>query len=160
LSAAHSGFPSRTRAAASADLDAIVGIEHASFLHAGERFGDRRVRYLIDSPRVIVRVAELDEKVSGWICGFAVTRSARPWGRIYALAVDPGARGNKIGRQLLTEMITTLRQHGAARIYLEVRPDNHPAVRLYEKCGFVPCRHMENYYGHGLPALRMIKNCN
>lgn len=102
MSAAHSGFPSRTRVAAIADLDAIVRIEHASFVHAGERFGDRRVRYLIESPRVSVCVAELNEKVSGWICGFAVTRSPRPWGRIYALAVDPSARGNKIGPQLLT----------------------------------------------------------
>jgi ribosomal protein S18 acetylase RimI-like enzyme len=158
LPAHHQVFSCHTRNAIAADLDAIARIEQVSFVHAGERFGERRVRYLIDSPRVIVRIAELDEKVSGWICGLAVARSPQPWGRIYALAVDPAARGKKIGPQLLGEMIELLRQQGAKSIFLEVRPDNHAAIRLYEKSGFVPWRELEHYYGPGRPALRMVLN--
>jgi [ribosomal protein S18]-alanine N-acetyltransferase len=156
LPAHHHGFSCQTRDATAADIDAIACIEQVSFLHAGERFGERRVRYLINSPRVIVRVAELNEKVLGWICGFAVTRSPQPWGRIYALAVAPVARGKMIGAQLLGETIQMLREHGAQRIFLEVRPDNHAAVRLYEKVGFVRCRELEHYYGAGHPASRMM----
>ena len=59
-------------------------------------------------------------------------------------------------RRLMAHMIDNLRRLGARRIFLEVRPDNHAAVRLYEKFGFVPCRRLENYYGHGHPALRML----
>ena len=72
------------------------------------------------------------------------------------MTVDPAARGKKIGPQLLGEMIRLLRERSAARIFLEVRPDNHSAVRLYEKAGFIPFRLLENYYGHGHPALRML----
>jgi ribosomal protein S18 acetylase RimI-like enzyme len=148
---------SHIRDARSTDVDDIVGIEHVSFVHAGERFGARRIRYLIQSPRALVRVAEADKKVLGWIAAFAVTRSPRPWGRIYALAVDPVTRGRRIGPRLLSSMIETLQQLGAGRIFLEVRPDNHAALKLYEKSGFVACRRLENYYGHGHPAVRMVR---
>jgi ribosomal-protein-alanine N-acetyltransferase len=144
------------RGGRAADVAEIARIEHASFLHAGERFDDRRIRYLIDSPRVRVCVADADKKIVGWIAGFAVTRSPQPWGRIYALAVDPAVRGRKIGPRLLSHMVEDLRRLGARQIFLEVRPDNHSAVKLYEKSGFVPCRRLENYYGHGHPALRMV----
>jgi ribosomal-protein-alanine N-acetyltransferase len=139
-----------------ADIDAITRIELVSFVHAGERFGERRVRYLINSPRAIVRVAELDGKAAGWICGFAVTRSAQPWGRIYALAVDPAVRGRSMGSQLLNEMVRLVRERGAARVFLEVRTDNHTAVRLYENAGFAAIRLLENFYGPGITALRML----
>jgi len=146
------------RAARAADVAEIARIEQISFLHAGERFGDRRIRYLIGSPRALVHVAEIDREIRGWIAGFAVVRSPQPWGRVYALAVDPAARGRKIGPRLLAEMVEKLRGLGAKRIFLEVRPDNYAAVRLYEKSGFVPCRRLENYYGQGHPAIRMMLN--
>jgi predicted N-acetyltransferase YhbS len=84
---------SHIRDARLTDMDDIVRIEHVSFVHAGERFGARRIRYLIQSPRALVRVAETGNRVLGWVAAFAVTRSPQPWGRIYALAVDPATRG-------------------------------------------------------------------
>lgn len=151
-------LPVETRIGLAADLAAIARIEERSFDNPGERFGERRISYLLHSPRVVVRVAEIDGKVVGWICGFAVPRSSMPWGRVYALAVDPSARGRKIGARLLQEIIEILRRQGAGRIFLEVRADNHPAMRLYEKFGFVLYRQLANYYGHGHPALRMTLN--
>ena len=146
------------RLAAPADVPAIVAIEHLSFIHAGERFGERHVRYLIGSPRAIVTVAEVDGKIVGWSAAFAWLRGQRPWGRIYAVAVHPEARGRRLGPLLLQDAIQALRQRGAGPIFLEVRPDNHPAIRLYEKSGFVFCKTLPNYYGQDRPAQRMVRN--
>jgi ribosomal-protein-alanine N-acetyltransferase len=137
------------------DVAAIDEIERLSFVHAGERFGDRRVRYLIGSPRAIVTVAEVEGRVLGWAAAFAWLRGREPWGRIYALAVHPDARGRKLGPVLMHQMMDALRGRGAGRIFLEVRPDNHAAVRLYERLGFVKCRFLDHYYGPGKPAQRM-----
>ncbi|MDP9172318.1 MAG: GNAT family N-acetyltransferase [Planctomycetota bacterium] len=151
----------RLRGATPGDIPAIMEIENASFLHAGERFGERRVNYLIRSARAIVTVAEAGEtqdagpNVLGWVVGFTWTRTSQPWGRIYALAIHPGARGRRLGPLLLEHMIQTLRQQGSKRIFLEVRPDNEVAVRLYEKLGFFLCRVLPDYYGAGQPAQRM-----
>lgn len=159
----HSHHPSslhgatRLRVAAQADLPAISELERLSFVHAGERFGDRRVAYLIATPRARVMIAEAGEKVIGWICGFTWTRGREPWGRIYAVAVHPESRGRKIGPLLVHDMIRQLRQRGAGRIFLEVRPDNAPAIRLYVKFAFASCRLIANYYGPHIPAQRMAR---
>jgi ribosomal-protein-alanine N-acetyltransferase len=145
------------RPASAADADAIDQIERLSFVHAGERFAERHVRYLIAGPRAIVTVAEVDGGVLGWIAGLAWLRGREPWGRIYAIAVHPQARGRKLGPLLMHQMIDALRERGAGRIFLEVRPDNHAAIRLYEKLGFVRCQVLEHYYGPGNPAQRMVK---
>jgi ribosomal-protein-alanine N-acetyltransferase len=145
------------RPAVLGDVPAIMGIEAASFIHAGERFGERRVRYLISSPRALVTAAEADGRVLGWVVGFAWTRTREPWGRIYALAVDPSARGRRLGEKLLHQMIDALHAAGAQRIFLEVRPDNHAAVKLYKKAGFAQCRHLPNYYAPGIDAQRMVR---
>ncbi len=147
------------RNAIPADVPAILEMEHLSFEHAGERFGERHIRYLIESRRAIVIVAEVDGRILGWAAGFAWTRGKIPWGRVYSLAVHPASRGRRLGPLLLTELIDALTQRGAARTFLEVRPDNHTAIRLYEKFGFTTCRTMKDYYGPGRPAQRMERRC-
>jgi [ribosomal protein S18]-alanine N-acetyltransferase len=157
------------------DLPGIAEIERLSFIHAGERFTDRRVRFLIENPRSIVTVAaeagdapteagdtspespgaSRPDRPLGWAAGYVWLRGAEPWGRIYALAVHPEARGQRLGQRLLEEMIQSLRARGAGRIFLEVRTDNHAAIALYERFGFAACRTLHNYYGHNLDAQRM-----
>ena len=144
------------RAASPADVPAIVVIERLSFVHAGERFRRRRISYLTTNPRAIVFVAQENEEVLGWTAGLVWTRGKEPWGRIYALAVRPKARGRKLGRKLLQKMIDTLRQRGAGKIFLEVGDENPVAIRLYERNGFVVCRTLPNYYGQGRAAHRMV----
>ncbi|HEX4123849.1 MAG TPA: N-acetyltransferase [Tepidisphaeraceae bacterium] len=155
-----SGHPSpiHLRPATGADLPGITVVEELSFVHAGERFSHRRMHNLLTNPRAIITVAVAGgagERVLGWAAGLVWTRG-RPWGRIYALAVHPDARGNRLGPRLLHDMIAALRRRGSGRIFLEVRPDNAPAVRLYESTGFVTCRTLPNYYGPGIPAQRMV----
>jgi ribosomal-protein-alanine N-acetyltransferase len=96
-----------------------------------------------------------ESRVLGWAAGLVWLRGREPWGRIYALAVHPQSRGKRLGPRLLNDMIQSLRARGAGRIFLEVRVDNHPAIRLYQSVGFQPCRLLVNYYGPNLPAQRM-----
>jgi ribosomal protein S18 acetylase RimI-like enzyme len=145
------------RAATAADIPAILEIEQRSFVHAGERFGQPRLEYLVASPRVMVTVAENDSTILAWSAAFTWTRTPTPWGRIYALAVHPHSRGQRLGPQLMDHMIQTLKDRGAATLFLEVRPDNHPAITLYKKYGFATCRELANYYGPGHPAIRMSR---
>lgn len=59
-----------------------------------------------------------------------------PEARILSIAVDPAARGRGIAGALLRQALAYLRESGAPVVRLEVRPENRPAVRLYERHAF------------------------
>jgi ribosomal-protein-alanine acetyltransferase len=145
------------RPALATDVPGIVALEQASFEHAGEKLSQRRAGRLTQNPRLIVRVAESGGKLLGWVAGLVWVRGKIPWGRVYAIAVDPAARGQKLGSRLMHNMLDVLQKRGAAQVFLEVRADNHAALRLYQKLGFVECRSLPNYYGAGLNAIRMAR---
>jgi ribosomal-protein-alanine N-acetyltransferase len=52
------------------------------------------------------------------------------------VAVVPGHRGQGLGDVLLGELLRRAADGGAASVMLEVRADNEPARRLYERHGF------------------------
>lgn len=138
------------------DAEAIAEIEQISFAHARERFGPRKVEQILRNPRYFSDVVEVDGKIAGWCVSFLWKRSRTPWGRIYGLAVSPGFQGRKLGQSLLTHAIGRLREKEIKKVVLEVRTDNAAAIKLYTKLGFAPCRLIENFYGPGIPASRMI----
>ena len=144
------------RAARPQDAAAIAEIEQLSFLHVGERFGPRKVQQILRNPRYFSDVVEVEGKIAGWSVSFLWKRSRTPWGRIYGLAVSPGFQGRKLGQLLLMHAIDRLREKEIKTIVLEVRMDNSAAIKLYKKFGFVPWRLIENFYGPGIPASRMI----
>ena len=153
MNAAH---PPTRRPALPQDAEAIAEIEQISFAHAGERFGPRKVKQILRNPRYFSDVVEVEGKISGWCVSFLWKRSRTPWGRIYGLAVSPHFQGRKLGQLLLTHAIERLREKEIKTIVLEVRTDNAAAIKLYTKLGFAPCRLIENFYGPGIPASRMI----
>ena len=103
------------RPANGTDVPAIVALEHLSFPLAGERFDERRVRRVTSDPRFVVTVAEQNGLILGWVAGFARSRGSVPWGRVYAIAVDPRARGRKLGWRLLENIVSAIEQRGAIR---------------------------------------------
>lgn len=54
----------------------------------------------------------------------------------HTLATDPSRRGRGIGMQIVAYCIEYAKEHRFKAIRLDVVPDNLPAKRLYEKCGF------------------------
>ena len=143
------------RAAEAADTAGIEQLEQICFDQPVETFNRRQIRRLIANPRATVTVAAVDGLVLGWAVGLIRQHRRGCSGRIYAIAVHPDARGRHVGLELAEQTIGRLAQRGAERMYLEVRADNLPAIRLYRKLGFVDHRPIPNYYGPGCHALRM-----
>lgn len=57
-------------------------------------------------------------------------------GRVVHVVVDPAFRGAGRGEALMREIGTRLRAQGCERWVLHVKPDNVPALKLYERLGF------------------------
>jgi len=73
---------------------------------------------------------------------------------IYDIEVRAKLRGQGCGTQLMAQFLTEMRRRAVVTITLEVRVDNLPAIRLYEKFGFKQVSIRKGYYG-GLDGLLM-----
>jgi ribosomal-protein-alanine N-acetyltransferase len=62
------------------------------------------------------------------------------------LAVRPASRGEGVGRLLLGTLLARQRALGARRAFLEVRPGNTEARRLYAGLGFREVGRRRGYY--------------
>ncbi len=62
------------------------------------------------------------------------------------LCADPAYQGQGYGRQMLEKMLDIAREHGAKVMFLEVRPSNTVACRLYERFGFSQIGRRRGYY--------------
>lgn len=130
------------------DLDRIHEIFQASFSHPWslnaiqEEFFNEAASYL---------VALLGDKVVGFIGAWLVFDEAQ----ITNIALDPSYRGRGYGHTLLKEFISRLRAQGLALVFLEVRPSNLPARRLYESFNFRMVGLRKNFYQDGEAAILM-----
>lgn len=76
-------------------------------------------------------------------------------GHIMNLAVARDQRRRGLGSALLRAGLDYLRSLGARTVELEVRVNNQPAIRLYQKFGFTVVRRMPHYYSDGGDAYLM-----
>lgn len=74
--------------------------------------------------------------------------------RILSIAVATATRGRGVASALMREADGYFRANKAGRVRLEVRPDNKPAIRVYEKLGYYPGGTTEDSQG---PWLIMFK---
>ncbi|WPZ14061.1 ribosomal protein S18-alanine N-acetyltransferase [Nitratireductor rhodophyticola] len=146
-------MPIDVRHADLADLDALVAIENAAF--SGDRLSQRSLRRLIGSRAAITCVAEEGEKILGY--ALALTRRTSGIARLYSIAVAPDETGRGVAALLLHNVENAACARGFRTMRLEVRADNEPAIRLYEKTGYRSFAQYENYYHDGMSALRYQK---
>lgn len=78
-------------------------------------------------------------------------------GRIYSLVVHPHAQGRGIARALLQAVESMALGKGCTSLRLEVRADNHAALALYVKSGYIPFTQINDYYQDHTPAQRLRK---
>lgn len=83
------------------------------------------------------------------ILGYAGVNLGGEVADVMTVAVAPTARGAGHGRRLLTWLIDTARECGAAHLVLEVRADNAPAATLYSYAGFTTISVRRRYYQPG-----------
>lgn len=77
--------------------------------------------------------------------------------RILSIAVGPLAQGHGVGNGLMQRGLEYLDGQGVDLVRLEVRPQNAPAVHLYEKYGFTLAGNTHDTQGEWLIMLRRRK---
>ena len=98
-------------------------------------------------------VIEEQNELLGYICGTSLFETAE----VARVAVRSAHRRKGIGEKLLTAFLEKAKEKGAEQVFLEVRASNVPAMRLYEKLGFVKWRLRPKYYADGEDGQEMIK---
>lgn len=66
--------------------------------------------------------------------------------QVMTIGTTTARQGQGVGRLLLDELVSRARTLGAVRVLLEVRVDNEPALRLYERAGFERLGRRRGYY--------------
>lgn len=82
----------------------------------------------------------------GELIGYGIMSVAVGEAHILNIALAPVCQGRGLGRELLQHMLQTGRRHGAETAFLEVRPSNRVAIRLYETSGFHQVGLRRDYY--------------
>jgi ribosomal protein S18 acetylase RimI-like enzyme len=92
-----------------------------------------------------VVVAEVDGRPVGYTsCQLAKGADSRE-GVIQLVGVDETMRGGRIGQRVLVQACAWLRDHGMTTVSVTTQGHNVPAVRFYERLGFMT-RHVQFWY--------------
>jgi ribosomal-protein-alanine N-acetyltransferase len=137
----------RVRAAGADDLGALLILERACF---DPPWTERDLRQALAAERGLVLIAAGPD---GGAAGYALFLRLGEEAELLRLAVEPALRGRGLGARLLAEALGRLAALGIRRIWLEVRPSNLTARRLYERHGFRLEGKRRRYYSDGEDAL-------
>lgn len=118
------------------DAAFIAAVESVCF---ESQWTEHDIRAVIDSTD---GVFEIDEGT-----GYALGRISFDEAELYRIAVLPEKRRAHAGSELLKRFMDSCRDRGVKKIFLEVRSRNVPAVRMYERHGFVRIAERKRYYG-------------
>ena len=121
-----------------ADVDAVFAVERRAYEFpwtAGIFRDCLRADY-------IAWVLELD----GVVAGYFLLSLAAGEAHVLNICVAPELQGQGHGRRLLRSLLHLARARGAQRVFLEVRPSNRGAIRLYEQEGFNEIGRRPRYY--------------
>lgn len=105
----------------------------------------------IDHPGSHLLVARLKQSLK--LVGYLAVRRLDGEAEILRLVVDPQHRKLGIASQLLATAFDRLVANRINSCFLEVREDNHPALRLYRRFSFSIVHRRPNYYRDGCEAL-------
>ena len=144
----------RVRRAELSDLDDLVALEEQSF--AGDRLSRAQYRRHLDSESAQVLVASANHRR---FLGTAVVffRKGSKVARLYSIATQAEARGKGVGSALIEAAELAARRKRRHALRLEVRTDNHAAIRLYERLGYARIGRYASYYEDGADAWRYEK---
>ena len=87
-------------------------------------------------------VLELDEE----LIGYSIFINSVQECHLLNLCIDPNLQGHGYGRQLLNHVLESAKEYNATCVFLEVRPSNTYAVKLYESEGFNEVGLRKQYY--------------
>jgi [ribosomal protein S18]-alanine N-acetyltransferase len=126
------------RAMADGDVRGVIEIERASYQFPWSEgiFRDcLRVGY-------VCRVVMMQDALAG----YGIMSIGAGEAHILNLCVRQECRCRGIGRAMLEHLLDRAAAGGAIEAYLEVRPSNTAAIRLYQTLGFEPIGVRRGYY--------------
>jgi [ribosomal protein S18]-alanine N-acetyltransferase len=126
------------------DLVSLLAIQEKNPLAPRWPAGD--YERLADDPRGLFLVAELETMEPVKVLGFAAFRRIIDEAELLTMAVDPEHQRQGVGRALLEQAHRRLLEAGAKRVFLEVRPSNRAALKLYYGAGFGLHSLRKDYY--------------
>jgi [ribosomal protein S18]-alanine N-acetyltransferase len=80
--------------------------------------------------------------IVAWCCGFQAGRDAE----LLKITVTPEWQRLRVGETLLQQLCLLFAEQGVQQIFLEVRSQNCPALKLYVKLGWQKTGRRNNYY--------------
>jgi len=131
-------------------LDQLYKIEEKCFDR--EAFSRRQISYLLTDYNTIALAAKIDSNITGFIIVQVEVEENTEFGHVVTINVAPDFRRQKIATKMVHEIENLLKQKGISECRLEVREDNHVAIKLYQTLGYHTVGKLEKYYGskHGL----------
>ncbi len=127
-----------------AHLDRVLAIERTSFPEPWTR------SIFMEGFRPENRIRQMvaREPRARAIVGYVGYRVVADEMEILNLAVDPGWRRRGLGSRMIHLAREEARAQGVRNVYLEVRPSNEPARKLYQRFGFRVEGVRRGYYNH------------
>lgn len=135
------------RAAQSQDLAPVVELNRRTGL---SEWSSKDYEEAILSDRFLFLIIDSAENQGNQILGFALAAIVGEEMELFKLSVDPVEQGRGLGGTLLRETLERGLESGCKRCFLEVSADNHTAINLYRRYGFVEVHRRKNYYSHPL----------
>jgi [ribosomal protein S18]-alanine N-acetyltransferase len=129
--------------AAPVHLDDIINIANAGDLGHWTRADYEKE---LDNETAFLLVALQNKKTVGFVSARLIT----PVVEILNIAVEPGARKQRVGKKLLDAVLSGAKDRGASECWLEVRDSNETAQHFYQKNGFKVVGTRSNYYANPL----------
>jgi len=123
------------------DITAIVGIDEKISGQYRPEVWERRISYHLRRDPDSCVVAEVGGRVVGFMLG--EIRSGEfgleePTGWIEVLGVDPGSRGQSVGRKMAEAMLDYFRTQGAHSVRTLVDEDRAELAGFFSSLGFEP----------------------
>jgi ribosomal-protein-alanine N-acetyltransferase len=131
-------------------LDKLFEIEEQCFDQ--EAFTKRQISYLLTDYNTIALVAKTITDIAGFVIAQVEIEETLQYGHIITINVAAKYRRKQVATRLIQEMERLLKEKSITECHLEVREDNNPAIKLYQKLGYRTIGKLEKYYGkiHGL----------
>jgi ribosomal-protein-alanine N-acetyltransferase len=87
-------------------------------------------------------ILEQDDEVSGYGIMSVLAGEAH----ILNLCIKPELQNNGLGKEMIDYLIDLAKVHEADVMFLEVRPSNGQAIKIYERSGFDEVGNRKDYY--------------
>jgi len=146
----------RVRKATLRDVRLMAELERSCF---DEGYPESLLAYFVmNDERFICLLAELGGIAVGMAIGELEEEGLKAVGHVWTIEVLAPYRRRGIGERLLRELEERLRARGAVEFHLEVKVGNEPAIRLYEKMGYIKVGILRDYYGPGQDGIFMVKH--